>query len=315
MDNGTLAFLAFGQQRIIQRILLAVSLLLSVGSFTAQASEDKAQHSSSEKLPPSVQLPAVVIPGQLIVARAPDATQVQVNDKSVKLGKQGVFVFGVGRDAEEPVTVSVSIAGKTYTKQLDIKGREYKIDKITGVAKKYVSPPKDVLARIRKDNQQVGKARATSSERQDFLAPVIWPATGRISGVFGSQRYFNGEPKRPHFGIDIANKTGSPVVAPWSGKVVLAVNDMYYSGGTLIVDHGFGVTSTFIHLSKITVKEGQVVTQGEKIAEIGATGRVTGPHLDWRINWFKERLDPGLLFDESGVVMNSQVKAKQASSN
>lgn len=300
----------YSSRQLIQCIA-AVSLCISSMSYaSAQQSSP-----SNEPLPASIQLPTAVKPGQLVIARAPNASQVTIAGKPVKIGSQGVFVFGVGRDAKKPVTVTMTIDGKPYTQQVSIQHREYKIDKITGVAKKYVSPPEEVLARIRKDNQQVGKARATSSNRQDFLAPVIWPATGRISGIFGSQRFFNGEPKRPHFGIDIANKTGSPVVAPWAGKVVLAVNDMYYSGGTLIVDHGFGVTSTFIHLSKITVKEGQVVTQGEKIAEIGATGRVTGPHLDWRINWFKERLDPALLFNSNGVAMNAQVKAKQTRSN
>lgn len=276
-----------------------------LGGFPSQAVSAETVISATIKLPQSI------APGQLVVATAPVGSEVRVNDKLVAVGKQGVYVFGVGRDAVKPVTVSVHYQGETRETKLPINIRQYKTDDIKGVEKKYVSPPKKVLARIKNDNKQIGIARATQSQRVDFLAPIVWPATGRISGVFGSQRIFNGVPKRPHFGLDIANKTGEPVVAPWAGKVVLAVNDMYYSGGTLIIDHGFGVTTTYIHLSKITVKKGQVITQGEKIAEIGATGRVTGPHLDWRINWLKERLDPALLFSEKGIPMNAQVVANQ----
>lgn len=276
-----------------------------LGSFPSQADSGETVVNSPMKLPQSI------VPGQLVVATAPVGSEVRVNGKPVAVGKQGVYVFGVGRDAVEPVTVSIHYQGETRETKLPINIRQYKTDDIKGVEKKYVSPPKKVLARIKNDNKQIGIARATQSQRVDFLAPIVWPATGRISGVFGSQRIFNGVPKRPHFGLDIANKTGEPVVAPWAGKVVLAVNDMYYSGGTLIIDHGFGVTTTYIHLSKITVKKGQVITQGEKIAEIGATGRVTGPHLDWRINWLKERLDPALLFSEKGIPMNAQVVANQ----
>ena len=120
------------------------------------------------------------------------------------------------------------------------------------------------------------------------------PAKVRISGVYGSQRVFNGEPRNPHFGLDVAAPVGAPVVAPLAGKVLLA-EDLYYSGLTLIIDHGFGISSTFMHLSKMDAKVGDSVVQGEKIAEVGATGRVTGPHLDWRINWLQERLDPALI--------------------
>lgn len=143
-----------------------------------------------------------------------------------------------------------------------------------------------MLKRIREEAQAVSKARQGNSDLLFFKDPVFRPAKGRISGVYGSQRYFNGEPKRPHFGLDIANKTGEPVLAPVSGKVVFANPDLYYSGGTLIIDHGHGITSTYIHLSKLDVKVGDTVKTGDKIAEIGATGRVTGPHLDWRFNWF-----------------------------
>ena len=152
-----------------------------------------------------------------------------------------------------------------------------------------------VLTRIKDDNRAVGKARALRDERIGFMQQFIWPAEGRISGVYGSQRVLNGKPKNPHYGVDVAGPVGQPVYAPADGVITLYHPDLYYSGGTLIMDHGHGITSTFLHLSKGHVKKGQVVKQGDLIAEIGATGRVTGPHLDWRMNWLNQRVDPALL--------------------
>lgn len=208
------------------------------------------------------------------------------------------LVFGYGRDAKPDSVVEVEFAdGAKQTEQVTIAQREYNIDKVNGVAQKYVSPPESVLKRIRNDSAIVKEARSGLSFRQDYLAQAITPAKGRISGVYGSQRYFNGVPKRPHFGMDIAAPTGTKVIAPWSGQVVLAEPDLYYSGGTLIIDHGMGITSTYIHLSKLHIEVGDKINAGELIAEIGATGRVTGPHLDWRLNWFNRRLDPQLLLE------------------
>lgn len=237
--------------------------------------------------------------GSLIRGKISPNSKVFLNDKEVKVSANGEFVIGFGRDAKTKQTLSWQTPNdnKKQFKVMTLSAREYKIDRIEGVASKYVSPPQSVLTRIANDNRAIAKARATFTQSTDFTSDFILPAQGRISGVYGSQRVFNGEPKRPHFGLDIANKTGTVVIAPAGGIVRLAHSDMYYSGGTLILDHGFGVSSTFIHLSKIHVQEGQRVEQGELIAEIGATGRVTGPHLDWRINWFSERLDPALLVE------------------
>ena len=149
-------------------------------------------------------------------------------------------------------------------------------------------------------------ARTRDSDRRDFLDDFVWPASGPITGIYGSQRFYNGEPRNPHYGVDIAAPTGSPVVAPADGVVTLVHPDMFFSGGTLLIDHGFGVSSTFIHLHRVLVKEGQEVKQGEKIAEIGASGRATGPHLDWRLNWYDERLDPQWFMSAPGV---SEVRA------
>lgn len=248
----------------------------------------------------AVELKGHLTQGGLVTGKLSDVQSVSLNDTPLKLSKNGDFVFGFGRDAKTNHTLTwVDTNGKKHTQNLIITKRDYNIDKITGVAKKYVSPPKSVSERISREAVAVRNARAVNSDLTYFLDPVLKPAQGRISGVYGSQRYFNGEPRRPHFGLDIANKTGSPVYAPIGGTVVFAEPDLYYSGGTLILDHGHGITSTYIHLSKLDVNVGDKVKQGNKVAEIGATGRVTGPHLDWRFNWKGERLDPGLLMQDT----------------
>jgi murein DD-endopeptidase MepM/ murein hydrolase activator NlpD len=222
--------------------------------------------------------------------------QVWLNEKPLKISADGYFAFGFGRDAKLTQQLKWSDdKGVQHVHPLTLLARTYNIQKIEGIPSKYVSPPKEVSARIKLDNQQVAKARTLDDERTDFYQDFIWPAAGPISGVYGSQRVFNGTPKRPHFGVDVASPTGTSVYAPANGIVTLFVPDMYYSGGTMIIDHGHGVSSTFLHLSKGHVETGTTVKQGDLVAEIGATGRATGPHLDWRINWFKERLDPALL--------------------
>lgn len=270
--------------RLVMLKSLLVSALIVSTSFSAMALELKGH----------------LTQGGLVTGQLDNVKSVSLNGKSLKLADNGLFVFGFGRDAKPVHTLSwVDNTGKNHSQDLVITLRDYDIDKITGVAKKYVSPPKAVSERISREAIAVRKARAVNSDLEYFLQPVLRPAKGRISGVYGSQRYFNGEPRRPHFGLDIANKTGSPVYAPISGTVVFAEPDLYYSGGTLILDHGHGVTSTYIHLSKLDVKVGQKIEQGTKVAEIGATGRVTGPHLDWRFNWQGERLDPALLMQDT----------------
>jgi murein DD-endopeptidase MepM/ murein hydrolase activator NlpD len=237
--------------------------------------------------------------GALIRGKLPSGSKVWLNGKAVHTLPSGDFAFGFGRDAELLHSLEWQLPGNgaRENRQLSLSKRKYNLQRIEGVASKYVSPPKAVLERIRTDNRQIAKARAVNSQQSAFTQSFKMPAKGPISGVYGSQRVFNGEPKRPHFGLDIAGPVGTDIFAPIDGIVRLAKPDMYYSGGTLIIDHGLGVTTTYIHLSSIEVKEGEQIKQGQKIAEMGATGRVTGPHLDWRVNWFKERLDPALLVD------------------
>jgi murein DD-endopeptidase MepM/ murein hydrolase activator NlpD len=243
-----------------------------------------------------LELKGAMTQGSLIRGQVPVDHQVWLNEQPLKISADGYFAFGFGRDAKLTQQLKwLDNKGVQHVHPLKLLARTYNIQKIEGIPSKYVSPPKAVSARIKLDNQQVAKARTLDDERTDFYQDFIWPAAGPISGVYGSQRVFNGTPKRPHFGVDVASPTGTPVYAPANGIVTLFVPDMYYSGGTMIIDHGHGVSSTFLHLSKGHVEAGTTVKQGDLVAEIGATGRATGPHLDWRINWFKERLDPALL--------------------
>ncbi|WP_111978390.1 M23 family metallopeptidase [Algibacillus agarilyticus] len=239
--------------------------------------------------------------GGFILGTKSNCVTYQLNGLKGRCNDKGQFVVGFGRDAKPEQTVVFELSDKSrFSYTVQIKPQQYDIQKIEGVAKKMVTPPASVSTRIAGDNQQIGRGRAVDSDLTGYTEHFIWPSYGRISGVYGSQRVFNGIKKRPHFGLDIAAPTGTEVVAPASGIIRVAHHDMYYSGGTIILDHGFGLSSTFIHLSKVSVVEGQKIAQGELIGEIGKSGRATGPHLDWRINWFKERLDPAFWVEKGG---------------
>ena len=234
--------------------------------------------------------------GGLVFGKTAPGAEVTFNGAPLRLTGDGRFLFGFGRDAPATAKLQVTAAdGTTVTKYLRVAPREYDIQRIDGIQKDYVSPPEEVLARIRADAEAAARARAADRAETDFDSGFAWPVLGPISGVYGSQRILNGEPRQPHFGVDVAGPVGTPVKAPADGVVTLAHPDMYFSGATLIMDHGHGLSSTFLHLEKILVQEGQRVKQGEVVALMGKSGRVTGPHLDWRMNWRDERIDPTLL--------------------
>ena len=259
--------------RVLLAVLIVISQSLSALELTGQLTQ-----------------------GSLIRGKVAGAKAIFLDGKQIKLSDQGHFVFGFGRDADVEHSLVVQYQdGSTREKALTLSQREYQEQRIDGLPQTLVSPPESVLARIRQDNAQVSRARKRNDNRLDFFEPFIWPANGPISGVYGSRRILNGEPKRPHFGVDVAGPVGTPIYAPADGIVTLYVPDMYYSGGTMIIDHGFGVSSTFLHLDASHVEVGDTVKQGQRVADMGKTGRVTGAHLDWRINWFSERLDPALL--------------------
>lgn len=235
--------------------------------------------------------------GALMIGKTLPGSQVKQDNEMVRVSAQGEFLLGFGRDeAEQSLLMIVLPDGRQVGETLQIGRRKYDIQRIDGLPSRKVTPtsPQD-LQRIREDAAAARKARARDDARTDFATGFIWPVIGPISGVYGSQRILNGEARRPHFGVDIARPVGTPVHAPADGLVTLAHPDMFYSGGTLIIDHGHKLTSTFLHLSKLHVHEGMQVRQGDLIAEVGATGRVTGAHLDWRMNLRDKRIDPQLL--------------------
>jgi murein DD-endopeptidase MepM/ murein hydrolase activator NlpD len=237
-----------------------------------------------------------LVQGGMAIGHVDPATSVYFHGKPVQVSPDGIFVIGFSRDAKADSEIELHPpSGKIETRPIHIKKRSYKIQRINGLPANKVTPSAEELVRIRKENALVKKAREIDAPRTDFTESFIWPVTGRISGVYGSQRILNGKPRRPHFGVDIAVPTGTKVKAPADGIVSLALDNMFFSGGTLIIDHGHGVSTSYQHLHKILVKAGQRVHQGEIIALSGATGRVTGPHLHWGMNWFETRLDPSLV--------------------
>ena len=235
-------------------------------------------------------------PGGLIWGQVTPETALAFNGIEVPVLEDGTFVLGLGRDA--PVSLELKI-DESHECTIDIQSRQYRISRVEGVPQRTVTPPEEQLARIRAERQRVRSAKAQRVQRQDFLAAVkaglAWPVTGRISGVYGSQRFYNGKPGNPHYGVDVARPTGTPVLSPGPGVITLAEPDLFYSGGTVILDHGYGLSSSFLHMSRIDVSVGDEVQTGDPIGAIGATGRATGPHLDWRMSWFNQRIDPQLL--------------------
>ena len=237
--------------------------------------------------------------GGLVLGRVDADSEVYYQGKAIQTAADGQFIIGLDRDAKDNIRLEVHRNGEVNSHEFAVARRDYNIQRIEGVERKYVAPDPAQVARSRKESAMVGQARRQQRSQNDFFNGFIWPAHGPITGVFGSQRVYNGEPRRPHYGVDVAGPVGAPVVAPASGLVTLAEPDLFFSGGTLIIDHGHGLSSTFLHLSKLLVRVGDEVVQGEAVAEIGATGRVTGPHLDWRMNWTggnkNTRIDPQLL--------------------
>ena len=246
----------------------------------------------------TLELDGTVTQGALIIGRTDPGTRVSLDGATVSVSADGVFLLGFSRDAPAKARLDVVFPdGSRSRRDLAVTQRKYNIQRVDGLPPRTVTPSEKDMVRIRKEIAEVKQARKRNDAREDFLKGFTWPLKGRISGVYGSQRILNGKPRRPHYGVDVAAPTGTIVHAPADGVVSLANSNMFFSGGTLIVDHGHGLSSTFMHLNAILVKDGQRVRQGDTIAEVGATGRATGPHLHWGMNLFETRLDPQLLVD------------------
>jgi len=237
-----------------------------------------------------------MVQGGLAIGRTVPGAKVSLDGMMLDVDADGIFAIGFDRDRKPDATLRVVYPdGGTETRALAIEPREWQIQRVEGVPQKYVSPPPEAMAAIARATKLKEEARKTRAGGSRFAEGFIWPATGPISGVFGSQRYYNGEPRRPHYGVDVAAPTGTPVRAPAGGVVTLAEPDMYFEGGLVFLDHGQGVTTLTMHMSRIDVKTGDRVEQGDIIGAVGGTGRATGPHLHWGVYWRGAWLDPQLL--------------------
>ena len=234
------------------------------------------------------------VEGGLMIARTAPDNRVTLDDATIPVAPDGLFIVGFHRDSDLPVTIGITKTdGTSQLTVLTPQQRSYQIQRIDGLQKNMVTPPENVIARIKSDQAAVAAARQTPAAAGDFWRGIDWPVTGRISGVFGSQRILNGQPRQPHYGIDIAVPKGTPVRAPASGLVTL-VKDLYFSGWTIIINHGLGLNSTFLHLDSTAISVGDTVQRGSIIGTVGSTGRSTGPHLDWRLDWQGRRIDASL---------------------
>ena len=238
------------------------------------------------------------IQGHFIIGKTDPNSNVKIDKKQIRVSKDGYFAFGLARDRKYDVVITIEKNGVKEKITKRIQKRKYNIQRIDGLEEKMVTPPEEVYERIKKDNKLIAKARAVDTDLDYFKDKFIVPVDDAIiTGVYGSQRILNGKPKWPHYGLDFAQKEGAPVKAMISGTVTLAEPDLYYTGGTLIFDHGHGISTLYMHMNELFVKKGQKVEQGEVIGTLGSTGRATGAHLDVRLNWFDVRLDPATVLN------------------
>ena len=238
------------------------------------------------------------VQGGIVTGQAPDGTMaLQFDGKPVAMDADGRFLIGFDRDAVPAARLQARLRdGRTVDRSLTVAPRDWRIERIDAPLR----PTKDndaFLAIRRPELDAIAAARRIVTDADGWRQSFVWPRIGRISGLFGSQRVYQGVPGAYHSGVDVAGATGEPVVAPADGVVILAASDKPYTleGHLLMIDHGHGLNSAFLHLSRIDVGVGDHVRQGQRIGAIGATGRATGPHLHWGMKWNDARIDPMLV--------------------
>ena len=237
--------------------------------------------------------------GSLIIGKTNPSNEIYVDQKKLKVSKEGYFIFGISRDRKKNIIISINKDNKAREVIKVVKSRKFKVQKIDGLPKRKVSPNDEDMKRIRKEGKLIAKAKNVNSDLSFFFKDFIRPVDGITTGVFGSQRVLNGKPRRPHYGIDFHAPEGTPVKAMMDGEVTLAENDMYFTGGTIIFDHGHGISTLYMHMKDIDVKVGQKIKQGQIVGTLGQSGRATGPHLDIRLNWFDVKLDPATILNSN----------------
>ena len=237
-----------------------------------------------------------IIQGSLVIGKEQPDKVIYVNKQKIKVSKDGIFVFGINyNQAGNIVIESVDQNNKIITKTYKIKKRQYKIQKIDGLNEQMVTPDEESLKIIKKENELIKSAQLVNSDSTFFYSGFVKPVDGQISGIYGSQRILNGKPRSPHFGIDFAVPRGTEVKSPADGYVSLSEKSFYYTGGSIILDHGHGVSTIYAHLEEILVKKNDFVKKGQVIGKVGSTGRATGPHLHFGVNWFYTKIDPELI--------------------
>ena len=271
-----------------------IACCLIVPASPSRAEEPVTQHGLSIEGEP--------VQGALLFAHAPPGSTATVSGIPVLTTPDGLFLIGIHRDETGEIAVEATAPdGTRMTATIAIQPRSFDVQRINGLPNRMVTPDEDALRRIKEDQAAIRKVRETNREQADFRSGFIWPVRGIITGVYGSQRILNGEPRQPHYGVDIAAPTGTAIVAPADGVVVLAHPDMYFSGKTMVIDHGHGLQSALLHLDTMDANVGDVVKQGQRVGTLGASGRATGPHLDWRVNLGGKRIDAALLVPSMDV--------------
>ncbi|QPC02482.1 M23 family metallopeptidase [Xylella fastidiosa subsp. multiplex] len=279
----------------VNRLLALVMLVtLTLPPITYAQNKTNTQETRSE-------FPTNVSQGALVIGTVPAGSRVEYSGQVLRVDDKGQVVFGVGRNETGPLILRIQTPKGTVKQvNINVTTRQWPLEVVNGVPPKTVNPPPAIAARITREQAQITDARQRNDARSDFAQAFIWPVQGRISGRFGSARIYNGQTAgNGHSGMDIATATGTPVKAPAAGVITFAAPYLYLTGGTVLLDHGAGVSSNFLHLSRIDVKAGDHVGQGQVIGAVGATGRATGPHLHWGMNWFNVRIDPMLILERT----------------
>ena len=268
---------------------------------------------SSFSLSQELKIYGTLQPGNLLIGVTKNAKTILLDDKPLDFDTSGVFIFGFDRDAIGYHKLKVIFKNDEYiTKNFKLLKRVYKIQRINKIKTKYITPPKSELKQIKAESnlmkaarKEVGKLK-TPFFVNGFSRPVVG---GNFTGVYGSQRILNGVPKSPHNGVDIDVPKDTPVKATTGGKVIIAGDNFYYNGNFVLIDHGFGLTTVYLHFNKLNVKTGDYVKKGDVIGFVGMAGRATGPHLHWGVKWYNKRIDPISLLnlklpDLKKVIMN-----------
>jgi murein DD-endopeptidase MepM/ murein hydrolase activator NlpD len=286
----------------MKRILTAL-LALTCGAWATteapMSPQDPAPPATTMQAPTAAngivieKIPTSVPQASLLMGVVPTGSSISYDGRAVRVAPNGRFVLGVAREQTGSIVLKVTASdGSTRMLEIAVTPRVFRTERINGVPESTVNPPPEIAARIQREQAEVEAARTRDDDRTDFDTVFIWPVKGRITGWFGSERIYNGTPKSPHSGVDVAAPKGTPIHAPAGGIVTFANPDLYLTGGTVLIDHGHGVSSNLIHMSRIDVKVGDRVEQGQVVGLVGATGRATGPHMHWGMNWFNVRVDP-----------------------